>query len=78
MNVGQATDPAVAQVPKRAALVVGNRVCSRRKSGWSRMRWSIVGTMNVWDTRCRSTASSQSPAANQRLAAVILADEASP
>jgi acyl-CoA synthetase (AMP-forming)/AMP-acid ligase II len=30
MNVGQAIDPAVAQVPERAALVVGDRGCSYR------------------------------------------------
>jgi hypothetical protein len=34
MNVGRATDPAVAQVPEPAALVVGNRnlgrVCRQR------------------------------------------------
>ena len=29
------------------------------------MRWSIVGTMNVWDTRCCSTACSQAPAVNR-------------
>ena len=29
------------------------------------MRWSIVGTMNVWDTPCCSTASSQAPASNR-------------
>jgi hypothetical protein len=46
MNVGRATDPAVAQVPERAALVVDNRNLGK--------------------------------VSRQRLAAVILADDASP
>ena len=29
------------------------------------MRWSIVGTTNVWDTRCSSTARSHDPASKR-------------